>query len=989
MKSSVLIIALVFAGNIPGYTQHESQSSGLPGLGFEDESGWYSGDSVLWEFSQNRATEGIQSLKYSVRGGSVGTSALWSIDTEHTIMMVRTARLATGITLVATSYEGTAMAVDYSGAILWKNPLSGFENHDLWCEDITGDGIDEILAANADGTIYCLDGRGTVMWSFSVNEAPMLSVCVVQKDGVPYVACGGFDLNIYYLKATGEMVKELGSSVYSVEKTWGDGRKPIPPSCTHVANFLRKVVRPDGTEILAMHGTNNKAQGRGSVYLFEPLADRPFSIHKLAKEEITDMPGDFRPCYINDTLSFLLGTSGHYKSAALCVYKPAAGSAAKFPILHSHISGLAGFGYRMVQSELIPDGDGHKIFTLYGQRILLLPTDLDAGEAEVLASAHTYNDMCYDAENHKMIFASCQSGGSCIHIIDLNDPGWKQAYRELVPPGKIRKIKENSAQIRMNLQGFGKPDWQREQLPVYLMSEKKLETVQDVVDDINANHTSPVFLTYGSSDREDWDRAEIENEVYRNKRDGRMKYILTQQQVLEAYASCYQGDPEGVVYWGGHGNDPYFYSVDTKKKLFDMGGDSVMTIQIYPEMGDYTSDFDYVLDDLFYRLAEYIRDSSLTGKFYIRSKSPFWQSGAYLPGWSRVRSGEFADIFIPALEETGDKSHDISVAGRMGIWASGATESWGARCARDNASYFGTRKRCDQNLPSNFLRHMIYNIACGAQYINNFTVDQTYMSLLWELIAKGVLYVPERSELLNISPVHLSMFDPDSAYLDESTNVKFITFYHINNEKENPKVFNRLNGSWFGAPVTEWDFSRYASTVKERRINFMPSYENGIVLITPPQAGVHADTTAIRGALADHLHPIYKDIMKEYYTDGRNYYSADGTETYGADEYYSTIESDIKASVRHLPLTVKSGGTVAWVVAQTAPTHLRLTLIDGSYINPDDRVATVRFHAVNPVAMTDLLDGTRFHPSDPSGVRVEIPCGGFRFIEIELDEPLD
>jgi lambda-carrageenase len=86
-----------------------------------------------------------------------------------------------------------------------------------------------------------------------------------------------------------------------------------------------------------------------------------------------------------------------------------------------------------------------------------------------------------------------------------------------------------------------------------------------------------------------------------------------------------------------------------------------------------------------------------------------------------------------------------------------------------------------------------------------------------------------------------------------------------------------------------------------------------------------------------------------------------------------------------LPLTVS--GDVAWVATQTSPTHLRLTLIDSGYINPKSRTAKVRFHTVEPVKMVDLLSGDNFDLSTPSSTEVDIPCGLFRFIDIELKEP--
>ena len=162
------------------------------------------------------------------------SSELVSIDTgADTISKVRTALRQGQSTIVASSYHGTVLGVGYDGERLWQHELSGFMNHDLWCEDITGDGNDEILAANADGSVYCLDAAGTLLWTFKPNDVPMNAVCVIRKDGVPTIACGGYDLNLYYLTSTGTLVKAVDSRSYGEEKTWGDAKQRLAGKQPH------------------------------------------------------------------------------------------------------------------------------------------------------------------------------------------------------------------------------------------------------------------------------------------------------------------------------------------------------------------------------------------------------------------------------------------------------------------------------------------------------------------------------------------------------------------------------------------------------------------------------------------------------------------------------------------------------------------------------------------------------------------------------------
>lgn len=357
----------------------------------------------------------------------------------------------------------------------------------------------------------------------------------------------------------------------------------------------------------------------------------------------------------------------------------------------------------------------------------------------------------------------------------------------------------------------------------------------------------------------------------------------------------------------------------------------------------------------------------------------FWQTSVYEPMWSRFMAGEFSDVFVPSMEETSDKSMELSLAARMGLWASGVVDDWGARCARDNASFDRLRQHSHQMLPNHFLRNQIYNIACGARYINNFPVDQEYMSVLWELIAKGALYVPRREEIVSISPVHISMARPDARFADDGNNVKWTIFYDEKFERDNPFVFSRLNGSWPGAPVTRWDFSRYAAGVGDRRLSFLPPYPNGLVLITPGREGGEA-------ALRSMLHPLYGDILKEYVTDGRHYCSQGGKEKHAADTYYKIVERDIAKSAAEIPLTVS--GNVAWVAAVSSPRHIRLTLLDGGYIDPGDKTAAITFNTVTPVAITDVLANRSIAIENKKAAQVHIPCGLFRFIDVEIKEAL-
>lgn len=950
-------------------------------FGFENQGqNWNKDNTNYWKYTNEKTSEGTYALKYEIPDDEEFVdNGLYSIETEHTIHKIRTARFNAASHIVASSYDGIIMAVSFDGAILWKNNLSGFMVHDMWCEDITGDDNDEILVANADGKIYCIDYQGKLLWEYGKNEVPMYSVCVVKKEGTPYVIGGSLDLNCYYIKANGELEKELRSENYSQEKTWG---VTTAKDNLHYANFLRKYKKDEDNDILVMHASNNPSQDRGAIYLFDVLADTPIkrivteSRNPIGELRISDYNGD-------GVKELLLGTSSHQNSSGVSRLDLNNDTTAQYDLKS------LGFGYSVTQPELISDGGTQKYLFLVGNKMLLLNTDLDTGSEERLSTKYSYYDMWKVPETNRIVLASCQSGGSQIHVINTGNPEWKNAYQDLEPKGKLQRIIENTAAIRANLASYNAPATQRDLLPIYFMTENTSSGLaKSVYDNIRLNLDSPIFLGGSHLGKaENWDRSSMPNEKYRNRRDARRDYSLTQQQAIDIISAWYDENPEGnegIAYWGGHGNDPYMFQLSTTQQILDKANGK-KTVLIYPELEDHSDDFTWVMNDLFYPLATY--SETRNTNIFVRTKHNFWQANVFMPMWSRLLSGEFSDVFVPSMEETTDKAVDISVASRVGIWASGAVDNWGTRTVPDNPSYDRSRQFSHQRLPNHFLRHLIYHMASGATYLNNFAVDPDYMSIVWELTAKGALFVPKPNEIVSISPVHLSMFEPDEHFLEEGSSLKWATHYDDTFLSTNPFVFSRQNANWFGAKNTDWDFSSYAGDVKDRRQNYLPNYPNGLVLITPPQTGANADLSAPRGALKDKLHPLYKDILKEYYSDGRYYYNADGTQQLDASTYLSTIKNDIEESSKLIPLTVK--GDVAWVVSQTSPTNLRLTILDGEYLNPDDREAIISFQTVTPTSMTDILDGKSFDISNKAEVKVDVPCGAFRFIDIKLTSPLN
>lgn len=561
------------------------------------------------------------------------------------------------------------MGVSYDGRIGWKNELSGFMNRDLWREDITGDRSDEILAANADGTIYCLDRRGQLLWQFKDNEAPMNAVCVLRHNGTPYVICGGYDMKLYYLTTDAPAGQDhCVRDVFAGEALGKPAEKRFPDKRAHIANFIRTVRSPDGNEVLVVQGMMNSNATTGSIYLLEPMADRPF-------RTIGDLPdskpyGDMTVCDMNadGVDELVLGTSTMIQDSHVVWIDLKDGKQRKLRLADLRRQ-IGGFGYTVAQNVCFSKDS---FLISVGSHLIVSPPDFDARRMAFHTCGYSFNDLWRDPLTGRVILGSAQSGGSCIHVIDPGNPQWKEDFANFQPVGKLKAILNNTAAAREQLRHFTASAHQRDPKPVYMMTESLSGDVERLALDLEAKYGSPVFLnSHHMPTAEAWDRSMVGSEQYRQRRDGRKKYTLTQQQVLDELLPLYEGERRGAAFWGGHGNDPYMFSTDTMLKIADAAAaKDKMSVFIYPELEHYDDDFGIVLREHLYPMAERFRGKRQC--MYVRTKHAFWQSIVYMPLWSRLLSGEFTDEFVPSMEETTDKTMEQSMAGRVGLWASGA-----------------------------------------------------------------------------------------------------------------------------------------------------------------------------------------------------------------------------------------------------------------------------------------------------------------------------
>ena len=107
---------------------------------------------------------------------------------------------------------------------------------------------------------------------------------------------------------------------------------------------------------------------------------------------------------------------------------------------------------------------------------------------------------------------------------------------------------------------------------------------------------------------------------------------------------------------------------------------------------------------------------------------------------------------------------------------------------------------------------------------DTLTIVITSYSIHYTKLYDGRLHTIRALHFILVTVIASSTIISNSAltnYVITSYSIHYTKLYDRNYEENNSYVFSRMNGTWLGAPVNYWDFSRYASGVIDRRQNFL------------------------------------------------------------------------------------------------------------------------------------------------------------------------
>jgi hypothetical protein len=829
--------------------------------------------------------------------------------------------------VISATYDGYVLCHTSDGQLIWKTQIGGHFPYDLAVTDIDADGLDEALVATAAGILYAVDNTGDILWTFD-NTAPLFQVCTARlQDGSTVAVTGGVEQVLYVLSPEGKVLRTVQTE--------------------HCIRHVRSGdILGEGRDYVAVATTNRGLSGTLSLLLLDPAdmnvrwkqTNLGTHAHNSGKRffsmAVLDLDQDGRDDIL---LSNSWGENGRifaFDHAGNLMYTT---SDKRIPNI----------SYRMNLLDPVKLPNDEYVIGHFGN--VLIVYDLDGSCRKVLTGPYSFADGAFDPVTRTYYLGSSVSGGDGIYALQLDDPGWQHAYKQITPVGKLAAIERNIRTLTKQIAEFKAPAYQPAPRKAIVLSRKP--------EGVAYRHLTFMRGTTFSQ------KYENRNELWNRDIDRRRRYNMTADEIVEAAQRMEVADRAFVV-WSGHGHAAHM-PLSTFKRMIEATPERLWGLE-FAEMEGVDDHMQEVVERILLPVAELCRQHGK--KIIFRNKNIFWNGTSYVPYWRRVLlDSGFEDVFIPALEETNCRTAELSLAGRVGLWLSGSFNQWSCRVVTDNANFDRMWEWAGHQVINHHLRHLASRASLGSDVFFNSIHQGPFSNELYkqfvpfyDMLEKGIIHIPEKDELLSVPDICLGMKSPPSEeYIRHGINGHS---YRYPEDTQPQMAFDRLDCYWAGSPLPPHDFSNFGLGLDRRMCNYLPTAPYGLVPVLP-------DDFDIKGTR----------FHRKISTDGQYFYDASGKRI-AAAAYRPVVERLLRESAGRLPVRVS--GDAHWSVVRLDPTHVRITLIDSGYLNPADREADIILQHLNGVQCTDILSG-EIVPVTDGLIHVKVPMGTLRIVDVE------
>jgi len=804
----------------------------------------------------------------------------------------------------------------------------------LKASDINGDGNDDLLVASADGNIYCWSSKGQLLWKYSPKSpVSFTEVAVVKNNGKSQVFAGGNDSKLYELDTEGKEVST--TKINGVFRLMDSGNfLSADREDLFVMTYGHDKYR---WEVFGIIDTETKAFKKQlpknkKLKMLSKMMITDFEVADITKDGLDDLL-----FYGTNTAGVFIGLDGQFNQVAEYIGKN------KEKQRYAHSQGAC---LLPVRDEIAFQHGG------FMHRLSLKGEDL-----EVTGSRYgeiIFNQLAFDAAS-KQLFAGGQvGGGNKMYTYPVNKASWLTTPQ--TKEGRMIEVQKNIEKLYQQALKFTPPSYQTK-------SEKEWVMITPFQPEakVMKKKGGDLKLVVQESWKENTSREELVAAIGKDalKKDKRGKYNLSRAEIIKM-AKAYESKGEPFTIWAGHVTDPFYLHIETLEQILEVAPNTCYGF-VYAEMHDPNDPrVVHFVNEYMPRLATALRKNG-KAKLYFRYKNMFWGASSHQGIWKDMfYSGKYADILVPAAEDTSSRTQDVNFSGRVGMLMGGFVDDYAMRLVDDNPTSWRPYTPGGQRSVSPYLRNGIMMAAYGGHYgiiFNNNYLEDPGLNSLFALMTSGAIPLVEKEDIESVSSwMLIKDVNADLIHsVDDHHNMK-----QFKTDDTNAVIANSQM-HWAGSTINDYDYSKALGS-DYRWMNYMPEMPNGMIPVGPVEMEKDLKGAGI---------PYFVTDLKTGFVDGKEV---------AAKEFGKTISSEVSKGAAQMRINVKGA---SWCAVRIDETHIRVIMVDQGYINPQDREVTITFNGSKPSKAVDILSKENIKVSD--AIKTIVPAGSAKFIDFTFE----